>query len=71
MWTISRLQGYTHKWAVSRNGMLKGYVEVNEDGQFRGNLDLSKHDNTFRDVEYIQMLVHQELTEEELLMSST
>lgn len=67
MWTISRLQGYKHKWAVSRNGMLKGHVEVDEYGDFHGKLDLSKYDDTFKDVNYIQKLVFKELADEDLL----
>jgi hypothetical protein len=67
MWQIKKLQGFNRKWAIIRNGVLKGHVEVDENGQFNGTLDLSKYDNTFRDVDYIKSLVFRELMEQDLL----
>lgn len=67
MWTIKRLQGFKRKWAIIRNDTFKGHVEVSDEGEFSGTLDLSKHDNTFRDVTYIQSLVFRDIMEEELL----
>jgi hypothetical protein len=70
MWEVKRLQGLSNKWAVSRNGMLKGHVTVDENGRCHGQLNLP-HDDVFQIVNQVQDMIASELADEELLMKST
>ena len=68
MWKVSRIQGPKDKWAVSKNGKLKGYVEVHN-GRIEGTIDTSG-ENQFTTINTVQDLVADALAEEELLMNT-
>lgn len=68
MWSVKRISG-TNRWEIYRNDYRKGEVTVDDEG-FNGTIDLTKYDNTFRDVAAIESLIAHEIAAEQLLMST-
>jgi hypothetical protein len=68
MWKVSRIQGFKNKWAVSKDGSLKGYVAVHNE-RIEGNIDMSGEDQ-FAIVNTVQDLIADEIAEEQLLMNN-
>jgi hypothetical protein len=69
MWKVSRIQGFKNKWAVSFNGALKGFVNINEEGKVSGKIQLADAQDTFEAIDHIQELIGDDMAEEQLLMS--